>query len=308
MSRILVVGSLNMDMTARVEKLPELGATIMANDFYKSCGGKGANQAIAMSKLGLDVSMIGMVGRDDDGEELIKNLINNGIDNKVIYSNTTTGKAIITVDTKGDNNIIVIPGANFALTKDSIKESLIAELKVSDGVLLQNEIPMDTIEYVLEKARDMGKITYFNPAPATKLDDKILSLVDYLVVNETELKVVLGVDSEISGYELEVEKIKKEKGIKNILLTLGSRGSCLFNEKNEIEKCGAYKVKAIDTTAAGDSFLGAFISKSLNGESIEKALKYASATSAIVVTRIGAQDSIPSPEEINLFLKERENV
>lgn len=308
MSRILVVGSLNMDMTARVEKLPELGATIMANDFYKSCGGKGANQAIAMSKLGLDVSMIGMVGRDDDGEELIQNLIQNGIDNKVIYSSTTTGKAIITVDTKGDNNIIVIPGANFALTKDCIEERLISELKVSDGVLLQNEIPMDTIEYVLGKARDMGKITYFNPAPATKLDDKILSLVDYLVVNETELKVVLGVDSEISGYELEVEKIKKEKGIKNILLTLGSRGSCLFNEKNEIERCGAYKVKAIDTTAAGDSFLGAFISKSLNGESIEKALKYASATSAIVVTRIGAQESIPSPEEINLFLKERENV
>lgn len=307
MSRILVVGSLNMDMTARVEKLPELGATIMANDFYKSCGGKGANQAIAMSKLGIDVSMIGMVGRDDDGEELIQNLIQNGIDNKVIYSSITTGKAIITVDTKGDNNIIVIPGANFALTRDSIKESLIAELKVSDGVLLQNEIPMDTIEYVLEKARGMGKITYFNPAPATKLDDKILSLVDYLVVNETELKVVLGVDSEISGYELEVEKIKKEKGIKNILLTLGSRGSCLFSEKNEIEKCDAFKVKAIDTTAAGDSFLGAFISKTLNGENVKESLKYASATSAIVVTRIGAQESIPSPEEINLFLKEREN-
>ena len=256
MSRVLVVGSLNMDMTARVEKLPELGATIMANDFYKSCGGKGANQAIAMSKLGLDVSMIGMVGRDDDGEELIKNLIDNGINNKVIYSNVTTGKAIITVDVKGDNNIIVIPGANFELNRDSIEKSLISELEVSDGVLLQNEIPMDTIEYVLEKARDMGKITYFNPAPATKLNDKVLSLVDYLIVNETELKVVLGVDSEVLGYELEIEKIKKEKGIKNILLTLG---------------------------------------------------KYASATSAIVVTRIGAQDSIPSIEEIKVFLKEREN-
>lgn len=307
MSRVLVVGSLNMDMTARVEKLPELGATIMANDFYKSCGGKGANQAIAMSKLGLDVSMIGMVGRDDDGEELIKNLIDNGINNKVIYSNVTTGKAIITVDVKGDNNIIVIPGANFELNRDSIEKSLISELEVSDGVLLQNEIPMDTIEYVLEKARDMAKITYFNPAPATKLNDKVLSLVDYLIVNETELKVVLGVDSEVLGYELEIEKIKKEKGIKNILLTLGSKGSCLFNEKGEVEKCDAFKVKAIDTTAAGDSFLGAFISKTLNGESIKESLKYASATSAIVVTRIGAQDSIPSIEEIKVFLREREN-
>lgn len=307
MSRVLVVGSLNMDMTARVEKLPELGATIMANDFYKSCGGKGANQAIAMSKLGLDVSMIGMVGRDDDGEELIKNLIDNGINNKVIYSNVTTGKAIITVDVKGDNNIVVIPGANFELNRDSIEKSLISELEVSDGVLLQNEIPMDTIEYVLEKARNMGKITYFNPAPATKLNDKVLSLVDYLIVNETELKVVLGVDSEVLGYELEIEKIKKEKGIKNILLTLGSKGSCLFNEKGEVEKCDAFKVKAIDTTAAGDSFLGAFISKTLNGENIKESLKYASATSAIVVTRIGAQDSIPSIEEIKVFLKEREN-
>ena len=306
MSRVLVVGSLNMDMTARVEKLPELGATIMANDFYKSCGGKGANQAIAMSKLGLDVSMIGMVGRDDDGEELIKNLIDNGINNKVIYSNVTTGKAIITVDAKGDNNIIVIPGANFELNRDSIEKSLISELEVSDGVLLQNEIPMDTIEYVLEKARDMGKITYFNPAPAAKLNDKVLSLVDYLIVNETELKVVLGVDSEVLGYELEIEKIKKEKGIKNILLTLGSKGSCLFNEKGEVEKCDAFKVKAIDTTA-GDSFLGAFISKTLNGENVKESLKYASATSAIVVTRIGAQDSIPSIEEIKVFLKEREN-
>ena len=184
---------------------------------------------------------------------------------------------------------------------------MISELEVSDGVLLQNEIPMDTIEYVLEKARNMGKITYFNPAPATKLNDKVLSLVDYLIVNETELKVVLGVDSEVLGYELEIEKIKKEKGIKNILLTLGSKGSCLFNEKGEVEKCDAFKVKAIDTTAAGDSFSGAFISKTLNGENVKESLKYASATSAIVVTRIGAQDSIPSIEEIKVFLKEREN-
>lgn len=299
MKKALVIGSLNMDMTARVEELPKLGETIFGYNFYKSCGGKGANQAVAISKLGLKTEMIGMVGNDSDGIELIKNLEFNNIFSSVIISKEITGRAVITVDNNGNNNIIVIPGANFKISKQNIDEK-IDRIKESDIVIFQNEIPIEVTKYALKKAKELGKITIFNPAPAVKFDVNMFENVDYLIVNETELEYIFNVSYE--NIDL-IVKIKNEYKLNNLLITLGDKGSIVITKENEIKKIKAYKVKAIDSTAAGDSFIGAFASQIVNGVNIDDAIKYATAVSAIVVTKIGAQESIPSKEEIEEFIK-----
>ena len=304
MKKALVIGSLNMDMTVKVEELPKLGETIFGNDFYESCGGKGANQAVAVSKLGMKTEMIGMVGKDSQGEKLIQNLNKYGIiSDNVIKSDELTGRAIITVDKKGDNNIIVIPGSNFKITKEHIqaKQDVIAS---SDVVILQNEIPSETVEFSLLKAKELGKITIFNPAPARKLSEKVFKNTDYLILNETEMEEIFEIKFNDEEYTEKISIKKKEYGIKNIILTLGDKGSILFSEDNNIKKYDVYKVKAVDTTAAGDSFIGAFTMKICEIGNPDEAIKYATAVSAIVVTRQGAQDSIPTREEIEKFIEE----
>ena len=304
MKRALVIGSLNMDMTVKVEELPKLGETIFGDDFYESCGGKGANQAVAISKLGMETEMIGMVGKDSQGEKLIQNLNKYGIKSEnIIKSNDLTGRAIITVDKKGDNNIIVIPGSNFKITKEHIqeKQDIIAS---SDVVILQNEIPFETVEFSLLKAKELGKITIFNPAPARQLSEKIFKNTDYLILNETEMEEIFGIGINDKVYIGRIFHKKKECGIRNIILTLGDNGSVLFSEDDNIKKYDAYEVKAVDTTAAGDSFIGAFTMKICETGDADKAIKYATAVSAIVVTRQGAQDSIPTREEIEKFIEE----
>ena len=304
MKKVLVIGSLNMDMTVKVEELPKLGETIFGNDFYESCGGKGANQAVAVSKLGMKTEMIGMVGKDSQGEKLIQNLNKYGIiSDNVIKSDELTGRAIITVDKKGDNNIIVIPGSNFKITKEHIqdKQDVIAS---SDVVILQNEIPSETVEFSLLKAKELGKITIFNPAPARKLSGEVFKNTDYLILNETEMEEIFEIKFNDEEYTEKISIKKKEYGIKNIILTLGDKGSILFSEDNNIKKYDVYKVKAVDTTAAGDSFIGAFTMKICEIRNPDEAIKYATAVSAIVVTRQGAQDSIPTREEIEKFIEE----
>lgn len=304
MKKALVIGSLNMDMTVKVEELPKLGETIFGNDFYESCGGKGANQAVAVSKLGMKTEMIGMVGKDSQGEKLIQNLNKYGIiSDNVIKSDELTGRAIITVDKKGDNNIIVIPGSNFKITKEHIqaKQDVIAS---SDVVILQNEIPSETVEFSLLKAKELGKITIFNPAPARKLSGEVFKNTDYLILNETEMEEIFEIKFNDEEYTEKISIKKKEYGIKNIILTLGDKGSILFSEDNNIKKYDVYKVKAVDTTAAGDSFIGAFTMKICESGNSDEAIKYATAVSAIVVTRQGAQDSIPTREEIEKFIEE----
>ena len=306
MKKALVIGSLNMDMTVKVEELPKLGETIFGNDFYESCGGKGANQAVAVSKLGMKTEMIGMVGKDSQGEKLIQNLNKYGIiSDNVIKSDELTGRAIITVDKKGDNNIIVIPGSNFKITKEHIqdKQDVIAS---SDVVILQNEIPSETVEFSLLKAKELGKITIFNPAPARKLSGEVFKNTDYLILNETEMEEIFEIKFNDEEYTEKISIKKKEYGIKNIILTLGDKGSILFSEDNNIKKYDVYKVKAVDTTAAGDSFIGAFTMKICEIGNPDEAIKYATAVSAIVVTRQGAQDSIPTREEIEKFIEEND--
>ena len=305
MKKALVIGSLNMDMTAKVENLPKLGETIFSNEFYESCGGKGANQAVAMSKLGMTTEMIGMVGNDSQGDRLINNLVKYNVKaDNVIRSDDLTGRAIITVDKRGNNSIIVIPGCNFKITEEDIQNKIevIAE---NDIIVLQNEIPSEVVEYSLIKAKELGKTTIFNPAPARKLSDKIYQNTDYLILNETEMEEIFDIGIHDKVYIGQIFHKKKECNIKNIILTLGENGSVLFDENDNIKKYDAYEVEAVDTTAAGDSFIGSFALKICETNNPDEAIKYATVTSAIVVTRQGAQDSIPSPEEIKEFIEKR---
>lgn len=301
MNKVLVVGSLNMDMTLRVDKLPKLGESIFANDFYKSFGGKGANQAVSLAKLDIETEMIGKVGNDEEGRLLIENILKNGIKSSIIQEDISTGRAIIVVDNDANNNIIVLPAANSKLLISDI-ESKKESFEKNDIILLQNEIPKETILYSLELAKKLSKITVFNPAPSNNIFKEDLKNVDYLILNESEFENIFSLSIEEDNFFEKALEIKKESKISNIVLTLGKKGSVVFNEKNEIKKFGVFKVKAIDSTAAGDSFLGAFLSKINEGE--KEAIKYASAVSAIVVTRKGAQESIPTREEIEKFLNE----
>ena len=227
--------------------------------------------------------------------KLMKFLINNGT--KKNSPSNDNGK-----DKNGNNNIIVIAGSNFKITENDIqnKINVIAE---NDIVILQNEIPLSVVEFCLLKAKELGKITVFNPAPATKLNDRIFHNTDYLILNETEMEEIFEIKIFNEGYTEKMLCKKEENGIKNIILTLGEKGCVYFDKNNDVNKYEAYKVKAVDTTAAGDSFIGAFAMKICECGDTGEAIKYATAVSAIVVTRQGAQSSIPTKDEIKDFLR-----
>ena len=254
----------------------------------------------------MQTEMVGMVGNDGPGNRLIENLkkYNVNADN-IIKSSELTGRAIILVDRNGNNNIVVIPGSNFKITERHIDEKIDA-INESDIVVLQNEIPLNVVEYALKKAKELNKVTVFNPAPAAQLSDDIYMNTDYLILNETEMEQIFDICIADKEYIEKLSHIKKIKNIKNIILTLGELGSVLFDDESKTEKYEAYKVKAVDTTAAGDSFIGAFILKLCKTGNKDLAMKYATAVSAIVVTKQGAQDSIPTSEEIREFIEKME--
>ena len=307
MKKALVIGSLNIDMTTKVENLPRLGETIFGNNFYESCGGKGANQAVAISKLGMETEMIGMIGNDSHGKKLIENLKKYNVKHdNIIRSPEPTGHALILVDKNGNNSIIVISGANFKITERHIDEKTDI-INENDIIILQNEIPLNVVEHALKKAKELNKITVFNPAPAAQLSDEVYKNTDYLILNETEMEEIFGISIEDEKYIERLHNRKEAKNIRNIILTLGETGSVLLDDEGNIRRYEAYKVKAVDTTAAGDSFIGAFILKLCETGNRDAAMKFASAVSAIVVTRQGAQDSIPTALEIAEFIEKMGN-
>ncbi len=302
--KVLVIGSLNMDMTVKADKLPKEGETVLGYEYYESCGGKGGNQAVAISRMEVDTEMLGMVGNDSYGRKLIDNLGKYNIvcENVAVNENSVTGRAVIAVDNNGKNSIIVIPGSNFEITVQDIEERN-ESIRRNDIVVLQNEIPMEVTKYILKKSKEMNKITVYNPAPAKMIDKEMAKNTDYLILNESEMEEIFKISISDEAYKDKILKIKQENNMKNIILTLGEKGSILFNEEDRISEFDAYKVSAVDTTAAGDSFLGGFIAEISMGNKTDEAIRYATAVSAITVTRKGAQDSIPSRDEVEKFLK-----
>lgn len=295
---VLVIGSLNMDMVAQVRSMPRIGETIIGHSFDMMMGGKGANQAVAAARLGSKVAMIGCLGNDEFGDSmqvmLERERIGTGGIRKI--DNVSSGTALIVVDQAGDNSIIVVPGANNHLKEKDIDRHL-ELVKASDVVVLQMEIPLDAVLYSIATAKRLGKIVVLNLAPIKKLPAEALRDVDYLIVNEVEAE-------ELTGLSI-VDFDKLAAGLqalpcKNVVLTLGADGVAYIGG-NRTDRFPAYKVKAVDTTGAGDSFVGAFASCLARGESAEAAIGYATKVSAITVTKLGAQAALPTDEEIGRF-------
>jgi len=303
MGKILVVGSLNMDFVINTNKMPLPGETVLGNEFSMTPGGKGANQAYAIGKIGGEVSMIGAIADDEAGSKLKNNLESVGVNTSgiQIINGKSTGCAFVTVDSAGENNIVVIQGTNKLLTKDMIDKN-INLLEEADIVLLQLEIPIDVVKYTINLAKDKNKVVVLDPAPAqSEILEDIFNKVDFIKPNETELSMLTGMPTNtIEEIEQAARKLN-EKGLKNVIVTLGKKGSMLINQE------GAYlfeapTVKIVDTTAAGDSFLATFAINLANGLEIEECIKRANKVASFVVTRKGAQSSIPTKEEVEKLI------
>lgn len=302
MSKIVVVGSINMDLVITTPRVPAMGETILGSGFMTSHGGKGANQAVAAAKLGGEVAMVGCVGNDGFGKQMIENLEGNGIDinNVKMLNGFPTGVAVILIE-DGNNCIIVDPGANAELKPADI-ERLEGLIKDSNIVIIQLEIPLETVKCTLELARKNNVKVLLNPAPAVKLRDELLKMVDILTPNESECEIITGIQIEsIEDAKSAVEYLLG-KGIKTVVVTLGKNG-VVYNCGSEIIHKPVPEVAVVDTTAAGDSFSGALAVAISSDEDINKAIDFANAVGTITVTKKGAQASLPSLQEVREYMK-----
>lgn len=301
MIKLLVIGSLNIDFVAYVPHLPKPGETLSSTHFQKHPGGKGANQAVAAAKLGAKVWMAGKVGADDHGSILLQSLEQAGISTDRIKQEGITGMACITVSDNAQNHIVLVPGANAALTTQDIDEE--AELFQScDLIVMQLEIPLEVVDYSLRQAALYKKPVFLNPAPARVLSQEQLALVHTLIPNETELQLMTGMPTDSEQEMTEAALYLQSMGARRIVVTRGEKGAFLLNEHTQAS-VPAYPVKAVDTTAAGDSFVAGFAVAKGRGDSDIEAIEYASKAAAITVTREGAQPSLPTIDEVNHYLK-----
>lgn len=303
-SKILVVGSLNMDISIRLARIPVVGETVLGDSLVFTPGGKGANQACAAGKLGGDAAMLGCVGGDDFGNIQKKSLREAGVDVSRLKTSpaSPTGTAIILVDKQGNNDIVVVPGANGECDTAYIRENDPLILSASI-LLLQMEIPWETIGYVIRRAHTLGKRIILNPAPAPDLlPDEILGMVDFITPNENELAQLSGSPTRTMDEIRAAADALLARGARNVLVTLGKRGVFLANGGG----AAVYPttdLRAVDTTGAGDTFNGAFLVALSEGKTVEEAIRFGNAASSISVTRKGAQESIPTRQEVDKLLK-----
>ena len=304
MSEIIVVGSINMDLVVRIERAPDGGETLSGFDFQTIPGGKGANQAVAAARLGGNVFMIGMVGEDRFGSELSEKLTQNqvNVSGVSLVNGISTGVAMIIVEEKGENRIIIVPGANGCLTVDAI-DLYEKEFQVYDTLVVQLETPLETVIHAVSKAKQNQKIVIFNPAPAPreKIPSDILGMIDFLVLNESEAKSMTGITvNTVEDGILASKKLHKSTG-NTVILTMGETGSIALDSKGAWY-VSAYKINAVDTTAAGDAFIGA-IAVFHETKEIPELIRWANAAGAIAATRLGAQTSLPSLDDLRLFIR-----
>ncbi len=291
MKKALVVGSMNMDYSIYCSYFPKEGETMYGKNRFIQPGGKGANQTAAIAKSSLvDVSFLSSRGEDNDGLTIEKTLIDLGV--KPLFKvnkDVPTGNATIIIDDKGENKIIIIAGANGELKPIDVKEEY---LKDTDLVVLQNEIPSETNEYVINKCHELGKVIVYNPAPFREINNDLLAKIDYFIVNKVELSQY----SKEDDLEKGINKMMK-LGVKNLLITLGKEGSLLINNKGRI-KVNAFKVNVVDTVAAGDTYVGYFVSSIMSGKDLKDSMEIASYASALTVTKKGSIVSIPYGKEV----------
>ena len=299
-NRILVIGSSNTDMTVRSATLPKPGETVLGGDFRMGPGGKGANQAVAARLLGGEVTFVCKLGRDMFGEGASKHYESCGLDtSKILWSDKPSGVALITVDSKAENSIVVASGANADMTVTDI-DSIADIIKSSGILLLQLEIPMDAVVHAAEIAYNAGVQVVLNPAPAAVLPAELLKCVSILIPNETEASAISGID--INNFETAAAAAERLKGmgVREVVITMGSRGSVVCD--GDCTVVPAVRGKGVDTTAAGDTFCGGVCVALSEGKDLLEAVKFATAASSIAVQRPGAQDSIPNRCEVDKLL------
>lgn len=297
MSDILVIGSLNADLVVKSPRFPKPGETISGEDLQIIPGGKGANQAVAAARQGVDVAMVGRVGNDAFGNLLLNNLKKNNVDiSKVEQIDSATGTAVIVVDSNGQNSIVLSAGANGKVNTKDIDASPDAKI-----LLLQFEIPIETVVYAAKVYKSKGTKVILNPAPAKEISDELLSHVDILIPNESELSLLS--KQEVTNVK-SAEKAAKEilkRGVKIVIVTLGEKGA-LIVDSQQVTKVNSYQVNVVDTTAAGDSFIGGFASAFLQNKSLEESVRYGCTCGALATTKFGAQPSLPTKEEVEIFI------
>ncbi|WP_435353776.1 ribokinase [Emticicia sp. SJ17W-69] len=296
--KIFVIGSSNTDMVVKSQKLPAPGETIIGGTFLMNPGGKGANQAVAAAKLGANVTFVSKTGNDIFGKQAIQGFQREGINTDFVFTDleNPSGVALILVDAKGENSIAVASGANGNLQISEV-EKAIGQIMPNDTVLFQLEIPIPTVEFAIKKSFERGAKVILNPAPAQVLDESVFKYLDIITPNETEAELLTGIKViDLNTAEQAALKLH-EKGVKNVIITLGSRGAYLHNDTiNHL--IPAPVVEATDTTAAGDVFNGALAVALSEGQDLEQAISFACRAAAISVTRMGAQASAPKRSEI----------
>lgn len=302
MNKILVIGSSNMDLVVQVPRCPAAGEILFGSSFTTNYGGKGANQAVAVARIGSEVTFMTKLGNDTFGQQMRQHFSEEGMDLTHILTDaeSPTGTALITVEDKGENRIIVVPGANARLTENDV-ESLSAEINSCRFVLTQLEIPLPTVLHIAEMASAAGKQLILNPAPARPLPDSLLQKVFLITPNETEAEILTGIRVSDAESARRAALWFREKGVQQIVITMGSQGAFVFTDDFQ-GMVPAYKVKAIDTTAAGDVFNGALTVALSEGKTTADAARFGCAASALAVMRPGAQSSIPTRTEIDAFL------
>jgi ribokinase len=302
--KVVVVGSINTDMTVRVPRIPAPGETVLGRDFQISGGGKGANQAVAAARAGGAVTFVTALGTDDLGERAIANLVREGIDIGLVrrVPGAPSGVALILVDERGENSIAVAAGANSELRPEDV-EPLAQTLEDGDVILLQLEIPLVTVEAAMRVAVQHHARIILNPAPAQPLPDTILAAVSLLTPNEWEVEQLTGVISRGQVPLSRAAEALHDHGVRSVLITLGARG--VFASADGVQELvPAFRVEAVDTTAAGDVFNGTLAVALVEGQSLRDAVRFSNAAAALSVTRMGAQASAPWRAEIEAFLRE----
>jgi len=299
MTDILVVGSLNADLVVRAPRFPQPGETISGDDLQIIPGGKGANQAVAASRQGANVAMLGRVGSDSFGPFLLDSLKSNQVDvTHVQVDDSATGTATIIVDGNGQNSIVLSAGANGKVSPADVDSASPLTPKL---ILLQLEIPIPTVLYAAQRARQNGSRVILNPAPAKPLPDELISLADFIIPNETELSLLTGMEVKDVPSAEQAARVLLARGAKHVIVTLGSKGALLVSGA-QVKQVDAYKVDVVDTTAAGDAFIGGFAFALLRGLELEEAVQYANACGALATTKFGAQPSLPTREETERFM------
>lgn len=303
MENIYILGSVNMDLVIRVDTVPQQGQTLLGSDFLMNPGGKGANQAVAVARSGGSAKFIGAVGHAF-GDELLKALQKYHVDISNIkkIENISSGVAVIVVS-EGDNRIIVDPSANAKVDIPFVVNAL-KEAKRGDYLIAQLETPIPTVEGAFLEAKKRGIITCLNTAPAAILPADMFKNIDYICLNASETKFYTGVNPQSEASAKAAAKILLALGVKNVVITLGEEGAVLVNEKEQLY-IHSLKVNTVDTTAAGDTFFGAFIAELSQGGTHLEALHFAAAAAALCVTKRGAQQAIPSRVETQAFLRNR---